>query len=72
MSAKTGSTVNLICLREAIVNQELPEEAVRILRVYNDPAVPADQKAAVRQEIDKAIDALESRVTTRRLNEVKG
>jgi hypothetical protein len=61
----------MLCVRQAIVNQELPEEAQRLLDVYNDPDVSPEQKQIAKAELDKAIEALEAKVTTRRLNEVK-
>ncbi len=71
MSARTKTTLKMICVRQAIVNQELPEEAQRLLDVYNDPDVAPEQKRIAKAELDKAIDALEAKVTTRRLNEIK-
>lgn len=71
MSARTRSTLKMLCVRQAIVNQELPEEAQRLLDVYNDPDVSPEQKQIAKAELDKAIEALEAKVTTRRLNEVK-
>jgi hypothetical protein len=71
MSARTKTTLKMICVREAIVNQELPEEAQRLLDAYNDPDVSPEQKKIAKAELDKAIEALEAKVTTRRLNEIK-
>lgn len=69
MSRRTRSTLKMLCVREAIVNQELPEEAQRLLEVYHDPSVSQEQKQIARTRLDDAIKRLESSVTTRRLNE---
>ena len=71
MSTRTKSTLRMLCVRAAIVNKELPEEAMRLLNVYNDPDVSPEQKENAKAELDKAIQKLEERVTTRRLNESK-
>lgn len=71
MSARTRSTLHMIAVREAIVNQELPEEAQRLLDVYNDPDVSPAQKRIAKAALDKAIAALEAKVSTRRLNDIK-
>lgn len=72
MSSKTKSTVKMICVRSNMVmRKELPEEAQAILELSNDPAVAPEQKKIVKAELDKKIDELEARVTTRRLNEAK-
>lgn len=72
MSAKTKSTVKMLCVRsDAVMRKELPEEAQKLLDIYNDPAVPPEQKAIARRELDDAIRELENRVTTRRMNEVR-
>lgn len=72
MTSKTKSTLHMLCVRSGIVNQELPKEAERLLKIYNDPGVTPEQKAVVRGEIDEAIRKLEERVTSRRLREAKG
>lgn len=48
---------------------ELPEEARKLLELYEDPTVAPEQKAIVKAELDLAIRKLEEKVTTRRLNE---
>lgn len=70
MSAKTKSTVKMLCVRsDAVMRKELPEEAQKLLDLYNDPCVSLEQKANVKIELDRAIEELENRVTTRRMNE---
>jgi hypothetical protein len=72
MSAKTKSTVKMLCVRsDSVMRKELPQEAQKLLDTYNDPAVPPEQKAIARRALDEAIRDLENRVTTRRLNEVR-
>jgi hypothetical protein len=70
MSSKSKSTVKMLCVRsDALMRKELPEEAQKLLDLYNDPNVSPEQKQVARIELDKAIRELEDRVTTRRLNE---
>jgi hypothetical protein len=69
MTARTKSTIRAICVRSGITNAELPEEARKLLELYEDPAVAPEQKAIVKAELDLAIKKLEEKVTTRRLNE---
>lgn len=72
MSSKTKSTVKMLCVRSnAIMRKELPEEAQALLDLYNDPRVSPEQKANAKIELDRAIEELEARVTTRRLREQK-
>lgn len=71
MSARSKSTLKMICVRASIVNKELPQEAQKLLDLYNDPDVAPEQKRIVKSELDEAIRKLEERVTTRRLNEHK-
>jgi hypothetical protein len=71
MTAKTKSTLHMLCVRSGIVNQKLPKEAQKLLEIYNDPHVAPEQKAVVRAEIDLAIQKLEERVTSRRLREAR-
>jgi len=62
----------MLCVASnAIMRKELPEEAQRLLEVYNDPAVAPEQKAIAKSQLDDMIKDLESRVTTRRLNEAR-
>ncbi len=72
MSAKTKSTIKMLCVRsDAVMRKELPEEAQKLLDLYNDPKVSPEQKAIVKAELDKAIEELEGRITTRRLKEAR-
>jgi len=72
MSARTRSTVKMLCVRSnSVMRKEIPEEAQAILELFNDPAVAPEQKKIVKFELDKKIEELEAKVTTRRLNEVK-
>lgn len=60
----------MLCVASnAIMRKELPEEAQRLLDVYNDPTVAPEQKAIAKSQLDDAIRTLEDRATTRRLNE---
>jgi hypothetical protein len=72
MTAKSKSTLHMLCVRSGIVSRELPQEAQRLLKIYNDTAVAPEQKAIVRSELDLAIQKLEERVTSRRLREANG
>lgn len=71
MTAKTKSTLHMLCVRSGIVNEELPKEAQKLLEIYNDPNVSPEQKAIARSELDDAIRKLEEKVTSRRLREAK-
>jgi len=72
MSSRTKSTVKMLCVRsDAVMKKELPEEAQKLLDLYNDPNVSPEQKRIVKAELDRAIQELEERVTTRRLNEAR-
>jgi hypothetical protein len=71
MTARTKSTLHMLCVRSGIVSRELPKEAQKLLTIYNDPNVAPEQKAIVRSELDLAIQKLEERVTSRRLREAK-
>lgn len=69
MTARTRSTIRAICVRSGITNMELPEEAKKLLELYEDPDVAPEQKEIAKAELDLAIQKLEEKVTTRRLNE---
>lgn len=72
MSARSKSTVKMLCVRSAaVMRKELPEEAQKLLDLYNDPNVAPEQKKIVKTELDRAIKDLEDRVTTRRLNDAR-
>lgn len=71
MSARTKSTVKLLCAKSGIMNQELTKEAQKLLELYEDPDVAPEQKEVVRKELDQAIEKLEARVTTRKLNKIR-
>lgn len=72
MSAKTKSTVRVMSLKaEIVLRKELPEEAVKIMELYEDPKVAPEQKIIARTELGRAIDELEAKVTTRRLNDLR-
>lgn len=71
MTARTKSTLKMICIRSGITNEQIPKEAQKILKLYNDPGVAPEQKQIVKAEIDETIRKLEERVTTRRLKEEK-
>ncbi len=68
MSSRSRSTVKMLCAKATIMNQELPEEAQKLLELYDDPDVPPEQKQIVKRELDDLIQRLEDRVaTTRRI-----
>jgi len=71
MTMLTKSTLKMICVRSGIARQEIPEEAVKLIDLYNDPTVSPEQKAIVKARLDKEIQKLEERVTTRKLNTTK-
>lgn len=66
MTVKTKSTIKMLCVRSGIVNQELPQEAQRLMELYNDPNVSPEQKEIARRELDEAIRKMEERVETAR------
>jgi hypothetical protein len=69
MTVRSKSTVKMICAKSGIANMELAKEAQKIVELSDDPSVPPEQKEIVKAELDNAIDALEARVTTRRLRD---
>jgi hypothetical protein len=72
MSARTKSTIKMLCVRSTVVmRKEIPEEAQAILKLAEDPNVAPEQKRIARAEIDRKIKEIEDRVTTRKLNEKK-
>ena len=71
MTMRSKSTLKMICVRSGITRQEIPEEAVKLLELYNDPTVSPEQKLIVKSQLDDVIRELESRVTTRRLNQAQ-
>ena len=67
-----ATTVKMLAIRTAIARQEIPEEAQRLLDLYNDPNVTPEQKEVAKRELDSLIQKLENRVSTsRRLKEQK-
>lgn len=73
MSSKSKSTVRMLCVAsDTVMRRELPEEAQRLLDIYNDPDVDPAQKEIAKRQLDDAIRKLEDRVTTRKLNEKNG
>lgn len=67
MSSRTKSTVKMLCIKSEItLRKEIPEEAQRLLDLYNDPDVAPEQKVIVKAELDAAIQKLENRVETNR------
>jgi hypothetical protein len=71
MTTLTRSTLRMITVRAGITRKEIPEEAVRLLELYNDPGVSPEQKQIAKGQLDDIIQKLEAHVTTRRLNEGK-
>jgi hypothetical protein len=69
MTMLTRSTLRMITVRAGITRKEIPEEAVKLLELYNDPSVSPEQKVVAKSQLDAMIKELESRVTTRRLHE---
>ena len=67
MTERTKSTVKLLCARAGIARKEIPEEAQKLLDLFNDPDVSPEQKVIVKAELDKAIKKLEEKVTTRQM-----
>lgn len=67
-----ASTVKMLAVRSAIARQEIPEEAQKLLDLYNDPDVSPEQKRIARSKLDDMIKELEERVdTSRKLRNVK-
>ena len=61
-----ASTVKMLAVRSAIARQEIPEEAQKLLDLYNDPDVSPEQKRVVKSKLDDMIKKLEERVDTSR------
>ncbi len=73
MTSKSKSTVTALCVKSAIVNQEITEEAQKLLELYNDPSVAPEQKEITKRELDWAIQKLENKVeTTKRIRSEHG
>jgi hypothetical protein len=72
MTTRTKSTVKLLCARSGIANAKIPEEAQRLAELCDDPSIAPEQKAIARAALDKLIEEMEERVTSRRLREVTG
>jgi hypothetical protein len=72
MTVRSKSTLKMICAKAGIANVELTKEAQKLMELYEDPNVAPEQKQIVKAELDRAIEELESRVTTRRLRESRG
>lgn len=72
MSARTKSTLKMICVGSGIANVELPKEAQKLLELYRDPNVSPEQKSIAKAELDDLIKTLEERVTTRRMRDDLG
>lgn len=67
-----STTVKMLAVRSAIARQEIPEEAQKLLDLYNDPNVTPEQKDIAKRELDDMIRKLEERVgTNRRLRDEK-
>lgn len=67
-----ATTVKMLAVRSAIARQEIPEEAQKLLDLYNDPDVTPEQKRIVKSKLDDMIQKLEAKITTsRRLREDK-
>ena len=61
-----ASTVKMLAIRSAIARQEIPEEAQKLLDLYNDPDVSPEQKKIAKSQLDDMIKKLEERVDTGR------
>jgi hypothetical protein len=61
-----ATTVKMLAVRSAIARQEIPEEAQKLLDLYNDPDVTPEQKKIVKSKLDEMIQNLEARVDTSR------
>ena len=65
-----ATTVKMLAVRSAIARKEIPEEAQKLLDLYNDHDVTPEQKRIVKSKLDDMIRELEERVgTNRRLHE---
>lgn len=60
------TTVKMLTVRTAIARKEIPEEAQKLLDLYNDPDVTLEQKEVAKRELDEMIRKLEERVDTNR------
>jgi hypothetical protein len=60
------STVRMLAVRSAIARQEIPEEAQKLLDLYNDPDVTPEQKKIAKTQLDEMIRNYEDRVGTNR------
>ena len=71
MTVRSKTTLKMICAKAGIANAELTKEAQKLMELYEDPNVAPEQKQIVKAELDRAIEDLESRVTTRRVREAR-
>lgn len=70
MSLRSRSTVKMLCVRsDSVMRKELPEEAQKLLELYEDPKVDPKMKETVKRKLDEEIRKLEDRVTTQRLRQ---
>jgi len=71
MSTLTRSTVKLLCARSDNIRTETLNEAQRLLDLYFDPKVSPVEKELAKVELDRIIQEIEERVTTRRLRQAE-
>lgn len=71
MSTLTRSTVKMLCAKGDNIRSETLDEAQKLLDLYFDPKVAPEQKELAKIELDRIIQTIEERVTTRRLREAE-
>ena len=61
-----ATTVKMLAIRSAIARKEIPEEAQKLLDLYNDPGVTPEQKKIAKIQLEDMIRKIEERVDTNR------
>jgi hypothetical protein len=69
MTIATKSTVKMLCIKGEHIRKEIALEIQKLFETYNDPKVSLSEKETVKKKLDKLIQTIEDRVTTRRLRE---
>lgn len=71
MTTLTKTTLRMLCVKVFNGRADIMEEAQKLLETYEDPATPDDVRELVKTKLDRKIQEIENRVTTRRLKEAK-
>lgn len=69
MTVLTRKTAKMLCVQSALTRSKLPEEAQKLMDLFNDPSVSQEQKQIVKARLDEYIEKIEKRATTRRMKD---